>query len=266
MSTDQPGCRESQLAMASFLRNPESVPAPAGVEARRMAIYERLVYNNIEDFISTGFPVLRSLYEDDDWHQLVRGFIREHSCQSPYFLEISQEFLEYLMNEHQATVSDPPFLIEMAHYEWVELALDVAESEPPSSPVPADVLASVPLLSPVAWLLSYQYPVHHIGPAFRPEQAGEPTYLVVYRDRQERVKFMELNAISARLVELTRDNTAKTGAEILQILAREAGVEESGLLEFGAQQLADLLDCAVLGVAPASAAPETPFAPADESA
>ena len=58
--------RDSQLEMARFLRDPDHQPAPQGVEPRRLAIYQRLVYNNIESFISGGFPVLRSLYADRD--------------------------------------------------------------------------------------------------------------------------------------------------------------------------------------------------------
>jgi hypothetical protein len=238
--------RDSQLAMARYLRNPGTEPPPAGVEPRRMAIYERLVYNNIESFISSGFPVLRSLYDDSDWHRLVRGFIVGHRCHTPYFLEISQEFIQYLMEEYQPQEQDPPFLAELAHYEWVELALDVAEAELPVTGRPGDVLAAVPRLSPLAWLLCYHYPVHHIGPTFRPEQPAEPTYLVVYRDRQERVQFMALNGFSARLVELTRDNTGLTGRDLLQTMAQESGMEVGTLLDAGARQLEELYDAAVL--------------------
>lgn len=241
------GMRDSQLAMARYLRNPEAEKPPAGVEQRRMAIYERLVYNNIESFISSGFPVLRSLYDDADWHRLVRDFIVGHRCSTPYFLEISQEFIQFLMSEYQPREQDPPFLAELAHYEWVELALDVAEAEPPATGRPADVLAGLPRLSPLAWLLCYHYPVHHIGPSFRPQQPGEPTYLVVYRDCQEQVRFMALNAFSARLVELTRDNTGATGRDLLQTMAQESGMAVENLLEAGARQLEELYDAAVLG-------------------
>ena len=89
---------------------------------------------SVEGFISGGFPVLRSLYEDDGWHELVRSFIGRHRCHSPYFLEISREFLEYLAQEHRLRACDPPFIAELAHYEWVELALDVSvEILPPES-------------------------------------------------------------------------------------------------------------------------------------
>ncbi|MCB1698879.1 MAG: putative DNA-binding domain-containing protein [Halioglobus sp.] len=258
--------RDSQLAMAHYLRRPATAPPPAGVEQRRLDIYLQLVYNNIEGFLSGGFPVLRSLYSDADWHDLVRAFIDGHRCHTPYFLEISQEFIEFLMNEHRRRECDPAFMVELAHYEWAELALDVAEAEPPPQCGPVDILAAVPRLSPLAWLLCYQYPVHHIGPGFRPDAPTQPTYLVVYRDRQERVRFMELNAVSARLVELTRGNTTATGARLLQDLAAETGMPAPDLLEFGAAQLTELVACAVLGLLPDAPDPDTTVAPVRQSA
>jgi len=173
--------------MANFLRNPEACPAPEGVEPRRLKIYQDLVYNNIEGFISSGFPVLRSIYPNDQWHALIGQFIDGHRCHTPYFLEISQEFLRFLTQDYQPTDCDPVFLTEMAHYEWVELALDVSEESIDTMGYLSDPLAEVPLLSPLAWLLSYRFPVHKIGEGFQPEQANEPTFLAVYRNRNLKV-------------------------------------------------------------------------------
>lgn len=242
------GLRDSQLQMAQYLRNPELAPAPPGVEQRRLDIYKRLVFNNIESFISSGFPVLRSLYGEDDWHGLIRAFIDGHSCHTPYFLEIGQEFLQFLLEEHQKREVDPVFMTELAHYEWVELALDVSQQEVPPALSWEDPLAVIPRLSPLAWLLSYQYPVHRIGPGFQPAEPEAPTYLVVYRNREDKVRFMELNAVSARLVELTRENSSASGEELLGTLAEETGMDKPALVEFGSQQLRELLDCAVLGL------------------
>ena len=148
----QQSLRDSQLEMARFLRNPDTAPAPEGIEPRRLKIYQDLIYNNIEGFISGGFPVLRTLYTDDAWNELVRKFIDGHSCHTPYFLEISQEFLNFLMNDYELRDCDPPFMAELAHYEWVELALDVSQEEIDSDAldVDADPLECVPVLSPVA--------------------------------------------------------------------------------------------------------------------
>jgi uncharacterized protein len=240
--------RDSQLLMARYLRDPDQAPAPAGVEERRLAIYRSLIYNNIESFISGGFPVLRSLYEDADWHALVRSFIDGHRCHTPYFLEISQEFIHFLLHEHSRRDCDPPFMAELAHYEWAELALDVSEEELPETLPTDDVMGAIPTLSPLAWLLSYQFPVHRIGPGYRPEAAREPIYLVVYRNRQDRVQFMELNAATARLLELTRGNTAATSGDLLEALAAELAIPINTVRDFGAQQLQQFIDLAVVTV------------------
>lgn len=244
--------RDSQLAMARYLRAPGRAPAPPGIEPRRLAVYESLVYNNIESFISSGFPVLRRLYGDEDWHGLVRAFIANHTCHTPYFLEISQEFVQYLLEDHCARDCDPPFLAELAHYEWVELALDVAEDVLPASTPVTDVLDAIPRLSPLAWVLCYRFPVHRIGPDYRPGESAAPTYLAVYRDRQEQVRFMELNGATARLLELTRDNTSVTAGELLAKLATELGIDSENVLESGATQLLELIELAILQVSGSS--------------
>jgi len=238
--------QNAQLAMTRYLRDPERESPPAGVEARRLTIYADLVYNNIEGFISGGFPVLRSLYSTATWQALVREFIRRHRCRTPYFLEISQEFVRFLMDEPVEQGDSLPFLAELAHYEWVELALDTACEELPAAVPAGDVLTAVLQLSPLAWLLRYRFPVHRIGPGFRPVEAAEPTYLVVYRNRADDVCFMELNATTARLLELLRDNTTQAAGDVLRLLARESGIAEEAVLGFGAAQLHDLIERAVV--------------------
>ena len=244
----------SQLSMARYLRNPGQYPPPAGIEPRRLRIYERLVYNNIEGFISGGFPVLRTLYEDAAWHALVRAFIDQHRCHTPYFLEISQEFLHFLMHDYPLQADDPPFIAELAHYEWVELALDISEEVLPAPVALGDILAAPLQLSPLAWLLSYRYPVHRIGPAFRPTEAAAPTYLVVYRDRGDKVGFIELNAATARLLELIRDNAGATAGALLAALAEEMGQAREPILAHGEEQIRQLAERTVI-MRPASPHP-----------
>jgi hypothetical protein len=186
--------------------------------------------------------VLRSLYADADWHALVRLFIDQHRCHTPYFLEISQEFIRFLMEVHEPRKCDPVFAAELAHYEWVELALDVAQDEHGEPQACPDLASSCLTLSPLAWLLSYRFPVHRIGPSFQPEQAGDPSYLVVYRDREDQVQFMEINAASARLLELLRDGGGHSAQHHLAQLAKELQSPEQRVAEFGMPLLVDLYD------------------------
>ena len=53
--------QEAQRHFAAHIRNPDLNSAPSGIEDRRMSIYRELFYNNVESFISNGFPVLRSI-------------------------------------------------------------------------------------------------------------------------------------------------------------------------------------------------------------
>ncbi len=236
--------RDSQMRMADYLRDPERRPPPAGVEERRLKVYRDLVYNNVEGFIRGGFPVLRSLYSDDDWHELVRRFMDGHRCGSPYFLEISQEFIRYLVEEHVQRDCDPPFLAELAHYEWVELALDVATEELPAEDTSG--AATRLALSPLAWVLSYQFPVHRIGPGFQPEHAEEGCFLVVYRDRDDVVRFMEINAATARLLALFQARGAADIDAVIGQLAAELQADAATLRPFVLEQVQTFRDATIL--------------------
>ena len=215
---------QTEKQLASHIRNPADIAAPEGIEQRRLKIYRDLFYNNIENFIASGFPVLRSLFADDAWHSMVRDFMIHHQCHTPYFLEISQEFLLYLQNTRASRQDDPPFLKELAHYEWVELALDVAEEDLALIEVDSegDLLESLPMVSPLAWSLCYQYPVHKIGSDFQPDQPGpESSYLIVYRNSDDKVGFMEANSVTARLLELLEIDDTDSGLQALEKLAVE---------------------------------------------
>ena len=222
--------QETQLAFARHVRAPGLYPAPAAIDDRRMGIYRELVYNNIENFIANVFPVIRSILSDEHWHLLIRDFIHQHRCQTPYFLEISEEFLHYLMQERGLRDSDPAFLLELAHYEWIELALDVSEAHiPPASSYPIDLPASKARVSPLVVCLGYQYPVHKISPHYQPPVV-EPTQLVVYRNRDDKVCFMVANPLTLRLLYLLQTNIQQSLDDHLQIIATELQHQNPGIL------------------------------------
>jgi hypothetical protein len=235
---------QSQQQLSAHIRNPEQVPGPSGIEPRRLKIYSELFYNNIEGFLSSGFPVLRDIFSDENWHAMVRDFMLKHRCHTPYFLEITQEFLLYLQESRQPNPADPVFMQELAHYEWVELALDIAQEELDQLAVDpeGDLLDGLPLVSPLAWSLSYQYPVHKIGPSYQPQQAPEQaTYLVVYRNLQHTVGFMEANAITARLLELLCSKEVESGrAALLQLAAEMQHPDPLQIIESGLDILKQL--------------------------
>lgn len=220
---DPPDFIQLQYQFTGHIRNSKRVSAPAGVADERMGVYREMVYNNVEGLIANNFPVLREITPDDRWHALVRDYFSNHEAHTPLFPKISREFLQFLENERKSP-DDPPFIVELAHYEWVEatLALDARDIQLDDVDPDGDLLTELPVLSPLTWLLTYQYPVHRIGPEYQPEQPPEqPTYLVVFRDRNYDVGFMELNPVTARLLQKIKEGVGKSGRDMLESIAAE---------------------------------------------
>lgn len=218
---------EAQRAFAARIRQPATQPLLEGVSAERMAVYEALFFNNTEGFIRGAFPVLHRLIEASRWQRLVRSFIAEHQAHTPYFLQISQEFLAWLQQGYVAEAGDPPFILELAHYEWVELALDVSEAELPAQG-----------WSPLAWPLAYRWPVQRIGADFQPsEPEAEPTCLLVWRDGQDKVRFMQLSPFSYQLA--ARLQAGEAADAVLLALAQQHGLSADTQYFNNAQTLLD---------------------------
>ena len=236
--------QKAQYEFAAHLRHPQNNSAPAGIEDRRLQIYRDLFYNNVEDFLGNAFPVLRKISTDEVWHRRVRDFYARHACREPQFYKIAEEFLRYLENERGENSDDPPFLRELCHYEWVELELSVSDLKltPELADPNGDLLAGSPLVSPLACLLYYDYPVHRIGPEFQPQTLpDQPTYLIVHRDRQDDVHFMEINAVTARLMQLLDEDQHSIGRELLKCIAVELKhPQPETVVQAGAETLKDL--------------------------
>jgi hypothetical protein len=61
-----------------------------------------------------------------------------------------------------------------------------------------------------------------MGPDNLPDEAPEQaTYLVVYRNRNDEVKFLEINPVTARLVHLLNENATISGQQALEQIATE---------------------------------------------
>jgi len=221
--------REQQFAFAAHLRDPQGAPAPEGIEERRLAVYRELFFNNVEGLLRGNFPVIHKLLGETRWKQLARDFYREHRCATPLFPQIAQEFIAYLQARQERGNGDPPFLVELAHYEWVELALSLAEDELSSVECDpdGDLLDGIPVPSPLAWPLAYAWPVQRLSADFQPESPPDsPTFLLVLRDASDKVRFSAIDAFGYALLHALSNNAEqRCGRELLAAMAREHGID-----------------------------------------
>src|SRR3546814_20010579 len=95
-----------------------------------------------------------------------------------------------------------PWLRELAHYEWAELALQISEAtrEDIVHDARGDLLAGCPLPSPLAWPLAYAWQVPRIGPDHQPLQTpAEPPLLPFRRASAGKASFPVLSPLPSRL-------------------------------------------------------------------
>jgi hypothetical protein len=224
-----PKFRAVQQSFANHIKNPEVVDQPADVDDRHMAIYRDLFFKNIMGFLSGTFPVLAEILGEKRWLEIGRDFFSRHPSKSPYFLEISREFLSYLEDEYEPMKSDPDYMYELAHYEWLELYVDVepegykVELDSLKLDSEVDILSSKPVLSPVAEGFLYNYPVHQISlenPSPEPKQSA----LIVYRKCDDSVAFIESNPFTLQLLSLLKEQRL-SGKKSINTLLKQAGFE-----------------------------------------
>lgn len=250
---DKPSLQEQQTTLGLYLRDPEHNPPPAGMAVARVEVYRELIFQNLSTLLSGTFPVLIKILDEQQWRVLVRTFLRDYRAQTPKFGEIAQEFVEFLAAEPPALKhgSWPPFMVELAHYEWVEMALQQSDDEPRAPGAVEHLLERALEVSPLAWPLAYAWPVHLVGPDFQPQTPpDQPTLLLVRRAQDWSVKFSELSPLAWRLLQRIGEFPELNGSKQLEELAQEAGAAGSAdFIESGVALLRQMHAEGVVGVA-----------------
>jgi len=227
--------QQYQYDFTAHIRDPKNNPKPGNVDEERMAVYREGVYNNIFESASICFPVCQETVGKKDWDATVRRFVATHHASSPIFREIPKELLQFLGNDD----ATPAYIKQLAHYEWVELDIGGMLTEPPVLSEKADLLNETPVLTPAHMLLEYDYPVQKISAQFKPEET-EGTHLLVFRNADFEVNFIELNPIVFVLLNLIKEGF--TGKQALTSLAEQMQhPEPNAIIEFGHGVLQDLM-------------------------
>lgn len=225
---ETPSFQKIQQAFAAHIRDPqdtpynsEQLPRALPIESRRMALYESLFFNNVDEFFSSQFPVLKDVLGEQRWLEIMREYMIKHRAKTPLFHELGQEFLVFLQTSYDPKVSDPKFIFELAHYEWVEVALATAMEVGFQNPVASKLdTHQYYEVSPIAWPLLYEWPVNDISSEFVPEEVPEtPTTLLVYRDANDQVNFLALTPLLYQLIVLIDEHRERSFEELIKELS-----------------------------------------------
>ncbi|OCW96589.1 DUF2063 domain-containing protein [Alishewanella sp. HH-ZS] len=236
-----PNLQQTQLAFARAIRHPQEPYAEQTVPTARLQIYQQLFFNNVSGFIDNAFPVLSTLYQPDAWLSLKQRFFADYRCHSPYFLHIAQQFVDFLQ-QYQPAAADPPFLAELAHYEWAELYVGtLAVTSAQQAVIPAQLMSARLRLTEASLLAVYQYPVQHLSPDYQVNEPGPGQAFLIYRDWQDEVIFVQLNQASLLLLHLLTEQPGQTLPQLTASLAPQlAPYSAAQLTEFALPLLTEL--------------------------
>ncbi|MFO1390080.1 DUF2063 domain-containing protein [Cellvibrio sp.] len=216
--------QQTQLAFTEYLRGAANRETTDNIMPRQQEIYRDLVYKNINQCIADVYPITKSILPEDAWETLIRDFIKIHPSQTPYFLEICQEFLAYFVNAQKSRSTGHTFIIELMHFEWIQLAVDIADV---SFSEPADTTPNESSLwqaSPLVVGLTYAYPVHLIDKDYLPKiSPAIPTHLLVYRNRNDQLEVLETDNLSLRILQLLEANENMNYSQVFELLSNELG-------------------------------------------
>lgn len=211
--------KDFQREYAAFLREPSSKDRPKDIPSRQSLVYEELLFNNIKGFIDNCFPVAKSLFSGDQWQNLARQFYSEWPSHTPYFHKIPKQFVDYLNSESTELPASMPWLAELCHYEWMELHVDTLNVALPQER-PILNLNNKLTINPTLQLLQYVWPVHTISQSHQPEKP-EHTFILVFRNTNDRVKFININAVTALLIDVAQQTDSIN--EAMKFVAEKIG-------------------------------------------
>jgi uncharacterized protein len=188
---------------ASHMRHaPESIARSENDDqrTRRTNVYRELFWNNARSLLASNFPVIRRLHSDSEWLALTAAFYTQPNLAEPNFTKFAQMFIAFLQENPTHWQTQRPFLADLAMYEWLETELRFSEAVLPiGAPSPSLHPNNSLKLSPLARVIGSAYPLQKIRPDFQPTEQT-PTFLLLHRDAQNKVQFMELAPLSYALL------------------------------------------------------------------
>lgn len=174
----------------------------------RWLLYRDLIRTALEDPLADTFPITRTLLEDASaWTGCVEAFLASRTVSSPYYREVAPAFVVWLAASHWGQ-ERWPFLLQLAHYEAVELEVLRAPDVPPPAGLHTEpALDRVAVLDPAARNLAYGFAVQ-LATVEAPEPPPACARLLCHRDREGVFRVLELTPPVSALLARSQDGQA----------------------------------------------------------
>ncbi len=198
----------------------------------RVDIYANMYFYRILDALKEDFPATLAVLGDDNFHNLVTGYLLEHPPTDPSITHSGSHLADYLRDHPMRT--DAPFVADLAKLERATVEVFLGPDAPS---LEADAIRTVAIedwaamklkLHPSAQILALDWQVSDLLRAvedhrpWNPPNQG-PTKVLVWR-RNSQVSHRDLDPTEANALEAAAQSS--TFAEICDIVAATASNQD----------------------------------------
>src|SRR5688572_5646113 len=246
---DAPDRMREDLArwLAAYGVQGEDLRALVDVGADRMLVYRALVHNRMRNATRAFIPRVVARIGEGRLRADFDRFVDDRAALSYYLRDVPAEFVAWVGPRWQADADIPAYIPDLARHELLDndVRNDPAGGEAPTgNPVALD--------RPLAFdgttrLMRYSFAVHRLSTAKDDRSEPEPaaTSLLVYRDAEHKVRYLELSTFAAAaLVHLLAGQPVQ---DALRAAAADLGEPlDDDKLAAAAMLLADLAERGVM--------------------
>jgi hypothetical protein len=230
----------------------DGVPSSAdlarlGGDEWRWRRYRRMVRRRLSDTIHHAFPRLEAALGEGPMAALEDGFFDDRALASVFIREVPGEFLAWFeRGVAGGAVTAPAFAVELARFEWTELAVAYERDDPVVELAPLS-MGHPAVLTRAHRLLGLKYPVHLFDADEPQEPQQRPTHLLVYREPETHdVRVLETTPVTNAILGRVAAGTESLQACIAAAAESERIPVDKPFLEALADLLADLSDRGVV--------------------
>jgi len=216
--------------------------------AERILLYRRLVHNRLRRATREFIPRTVARLGKARFRMDFARFVEDHAIATPYLRVVPETFVAWVVEPWRNDPAVPAYLIDLAHHELLSETVkhDWRGGEPPTG---LPLALEYPLrFDGAARLLHYAYPVHRLPLDIddRTEPVADPIALLVYRDRTDDVRYLELDPFAAATVQALMVEHLPVAQGLRRACESLDTPLDDERLATAAQLLADLADRGVM--------------------
>lgn len=244
---------------AEFTRDLRAFLESSGLDARdveaitsappRLALYRRLIRNNLTGVAEKMLARTRARLNARGgvFDASFGAFLAERGPRTHYLRDVPREFLAWVEPRWRAENDVPAWATDLARHELVEYEIASARARDEAPHVTDVALDRALVLAEPLRLMRYAFAVHDLpaDESDRTEPTARPTTLLVHRDAEHVVRFLDLTPLAAAIVARILDG-ATLGDAVSGACADVGTVTSDVVVADVARLLADLGERGIL--------------------